>query len=275
MEKEQIEGVILILSCQKHKNTRLKEFSLPKDEYCGWKVIYVLGDFFLDTPYKLDGNMLTIKCEDSYIHLLKKIILAIQYVYEIFHIKQGILRSGDDLIYNIPKLEEFLVTESKPDFVGYSPSGKSNIQPDPEMLKVSCNDSFMVNYYNTHPEDFKNPQHNLRGVNISKYITRPRISIGPAGVLFYISNHCCQLLVTHMRQIDYDVFHYDEYSKSYPYTIEDCGVAYILYFNRVGFLHDKDFVFPYFNIGNSLPDPSIFQHPKLRNKIAIETNKYK
>jgi hypothetical protein len=196
-------------------------------------------------------------------------------VYEIFDIKQGVLRSGDDLIFNIPKLEEFLVMESKPEFLGYSPYGKSFLRPDPTVLKKTCDDSFMVYYYKTHQEDFKNPQHNLAGVNISKYIRRPKISTGPVGVLFYLSNRCCQILVNHMGQIDYDVFHYDEYSKSYPYTIEDCGVSYILYFNRVDFVHEGDFVFPYVNIGNNLPDPSIFNHPKLVNKIAIETNKYK
>ena len=30
--------------CQKHLHTRLKHFHLPKDEYVGWKVIYVIGD---------------------------------------------------------------------------------------------------------------------------------------------------------------------------------------------------------------------------------------
>jgi hypothetical protein len=86
MEKPTINGVILVLSCQKYKETRLKEFSLPKNEYCGgmWKVIYVLGDLFLDKEFTLNGNIMTIRCEDSYIHLLKKLALAVKYVYQIF-----------------------------------------------------------------------------------------------------------------------------------------------------------------------------------------------
>ena len=31
--KKNVDGIILILSCQKHKNTRLKEFSLHKTNY--------------------------------------------------------------------------------------------------------------------------------------------------------------------------------------------------------------------------------------------------
>lgn len=92
MNKIEIEGIILVISCQKHKNTRLSEFRVPFDEYNGWKVIYVIGNIFLEKDFELNGNLFTIKCEDSYLHLLKKLILSIKYIYNIFHIKQGILR---------------------------------------------------------------------------------------------------------------------------------------------------------------------------------------
>jgi hypothetical protein len=95
-----VDGIILIISCQKHQFTRLIEYKLPNDTYCNWKVINVIGDIFLDKDYILNGNTLIVKCEDSYIHLLKKVILALKYVYEIFDIKQGVLRCGDDVIFN-------------------------------------------------------------------------------------------------------------------------------------------------------------------------------
>ena len=41
---EKVKGIILILSCNKHKNTRLKEFGLEKQIYSGYKVITVIGD---------------------------------------------------------------------------------------------------------------------------------------------------------------------------------------------------------------------------------------
>ena len=67
-----VDGIILVLSCQKHLPTRIKHLKLPKTEYAGWKVIYVIGDMFLDRDYKFIDDFLIIKCEDSYIHLLKK-----------------------------------------------------------------------------------------------------------------------------------------------------------------------------------------------------------
>ena len=48
-----------------------------------------------------------IKCEDSYLHLLKKFALAIKAVKCLFNIKEGILRCGDDLIFNEDNLSLF------------------------------------------------------------------------------------------------------------------------------------------------------------------------
>ena len=39
ISKKNVDGIILILSCQKHRNTRLKEFSLRKTNYDNWEVI--------------------------------------------------------------------------------------------------------------------------------------------------------------------------------------------------------------------------------------------
>ena len=55
ISKKNVDGIILILSCQKHKNTRLKEFSLNKTNYNNWEVIYVIGNLFLTQNYIL-GN---------------------------------------------------------------------------------------------------------------------------------------------------------------------------------------------------------------------------
>jgi hypothetical protein len=238
-----VNGIILVLSCQKHKNTRLPQFKLPQDNYGDWKVIYVIGDLFLDREYSLHENVMTIQCEDSYIHLLKKLVLALKYVYELYDIQEGVLRCGDDLIFNEQLLQNFL-NSSKYDFMGKSPSGKSLLNNDitPELLKRTRHDTFMVDYYSTHLEDFDNPQHNLKNVNISNYTKRPEIAIGPSGILYYISNHCCKLLISHMESIHYNIFHFDDFSQSYPYTIEDCAVSYILYFYRISF-HHNDYMY--------------------------------
>jgi len=167
--KKEVSGVILVLSCQKHQNTRLKEFKLNKLEYENWKVVYVIGDFFLESEYTYmeKESILYIKCEDSYIHLLKKFGLALKYLYEIFRIEEGILRCGDDLIFNENKLTEFLKLPDKPDYYGYAyVRNCDKFVKDEKLLQKTKIDYFMYNYYKTHPEDFNNPQHNLKNVKI-------------------------------------------------------------------------------------------------------------
>ena len=276
IQKSIVNGIILVLSCQKHKDTRLKEFRLKSNEYDGWKVIYVIGDLFLNVNYKLDDNIMTIKCEDSYIHLLKKFVLAIKYVNEIYSIKQGILRCGDDLVFNEKNLINFLNSDkSKFDFLGTAPnpsltiplkkdsSGRVLVMPPLEHLKILTKDVFMVEYYKEHPEDFLNPQHNLEGVDISKYIKRPELRLIACGTLYYISNKCCNILIDAMEKINYNIFHFDEFTQSYPYTIEDCAVSFILYLNGIGFLHDDNFISSYGDFDN------------YDSVLAVSTNKYK
>lgn len=248
-----IDGIILVLSCKKHMKTRLNEINL-KNQYNNWKVIYVIGDLFMDKSYILDGNILWIKCEDSYIHLLKKLTLSIKYLYEIYKIKEGILRCGDDLIFNEEKLIRFLKNK-KYDFYGKAYCGNNKIINDIDFLKVTRDDDFMVKYYKNHKEDFTNIQHNLQNVDIAKYTRRPKIW-GPAGIIYYLSNKACNILIHHMDSINYDVFYYDEFSKSYPYTIEDCGVTFIMYYNKIDFINNNDFF-------------------DTKNSIVKHTNKYK
>ena len=250
----QLDGIILVLSCQKYKNNRLKEFHLSKDRYEGWQVIYVLGDLFLDEKYKLEGNILTIKCEDSYIHLLKKLILALKFCYEIFELKEGVLRCGDDLIIDENELTKFIKSK-KYDFYGQSDFKRNNYYPDKKQLKLLTVDNFMVRYYKNHQEDFNNPLHNLKNIDIGKYTTRPKVW-GPHGIIYYISNKACRCLINTMEEINYNIFHFDLFTYSYPYTIEDCAVTYILYKNDFTFTDGQFF----------------FDKP---NSIAKHTNKYR
>ena len=96
-----VEGIILVLTCNKYKNNkRLRKLRLTN--YNGWKVIYVVGNL-LQTQnyiYNPENNFLSIKVEDSYLHLYKKFIKSIEILYELYDIKQGILRCGDDLVFN-------------------------------------------------------------------------------------------------------------------------------------------------------------------------------
>lgn len=242
--KKSVEGVILILSCQKHLETRIKKFKLEKMNYDGWEVVYVIGDFFLDKEYEFrDKNFLYIKCEDSYIHLLKKLILSIKFVNEIFTIKQGILRCGDDLIFNKANLLNFLKSK-KYDYYGRSGNNRNYYPKNINDLKKTAYDRFVLSYYSNHKEDFKNPQHNLQHMSVEKlkkYMIRPCL-YGACGVIFYLSNKTCKILIDHMENIDYNIFHLDEFTNSYPYIIEDVGVAFIMYINKINFTNLYDFV---------------------------------
>ena len=80
------------------------------------RVVYLFGDPNINDNYIFENNTLTIKCEDSYLFLSKKINLGIKYVNEIFNIKEGIIKCDDDLIIN-EKLIEFL-NEPKEDYIG-------------------------------------------------------------------------------------------------------------------------------------------------------------
>jgi hypothetical protein len=213
MNKEELDGIILILSCQKHLNTRLKEFKLSYEYYNNYKVIYVIGDLFLEKDYELkDKQFLWIKTEDSYLHLLKKLSLAIKYVYEIYDIKEGILRCGDDLLFNEDRLINF-INNKKYDFYGQAYCGEDYYNENIEVLKKLRTDYFMYEYYRTHPEDILNPNHNLKNTKIEDYLVRPDIW-GPAGVIYYLSNKSCNILIKHMENINYNILHFDLFTNN-------------------------------------------------------------
>lgn len=278
-----VDGIILVLSCQKHLPTRVKHFKLPNNEYAGWKVIYVIGDLFLDCDYKFEDEFLFVKCEDSYIHLLKKLVLSLKYLYETFDIKEGVLRAGDDLLFNEDMLVQFLncskyhkdgvrVIDSGSDgaiaidFLGRSPSGNNLLSHEisDADIKNTIRDTFMADYYVCHQEDFDNPQHNLKGVDIFQYLMRPHIPVGPSGVLYYISNKACGILIEHLESIGYNIFHRDEHTNSYPYTIEDCAVSFILYSNKISFIHCLALYEDYSNLKDKENDA--------KKLIAVHTN---
>lgn len=273
-KKKEVNGIILILSCQKHKETRLKEINLKHTSYDNWEVVHVIGDFFLPTNYKYENNETTngknylyLRCEDSYLHLLKKLVLSIKAVYEIFDIKEGVLRCGDDLYFNEKNLVTFLKSR-KYDYYGQSKYSYSYKCVNKNVLNKLKIDNFMTRYYEKHHEDFFNPHHNLKNVNISLYAARPNL-YGAAGVLFYLSNKACTLLVNHLEKINFNILHRDQFTNSYPYIIEDCGVSFIMYMNDIAFIDSQSFIYK----GNSY-QVNISKFYK-SDTIVMHTNKYK
>jgi len=290
--KVSVRGIILVTSCQKYQHTRLKELNL-KATYGDWKVICVIGDLFLERNYKLENNLLTIKCEDAYIYNLKKFVLSLKYLYEMFDIAEGVLRANDDLVFNERLLEGFLrmpkkitintdninTKEIDIDFLGRSSSGCSliNHQFAFEPHRAATN-YHLIQYYETHQEDFDNPLHNIKGVDILKYSTMPHIPAFLHGPLIYFSNKSSKILIEHMEAIGYNIYHYHEKSNSYPYTIDDLTYPLILLANNINLLHMDNWhkelegspahimEFSYNICGNMENSP---------NCIAFHTNNYK
>jgi hypothetical protein len=142
---------------------------------------------------------------------------------------------------------------------------------DKNTLKNIRSDPFMMFYYNKHKEDFLNPQHGMTNMNLtslSKYTLRPNI-YGAAGVIFYLSNKACDIVIQHMERINFNILQYDKFTRTYPYVIEDCGVAFIMYMNDIVYIDNQDFIYK----GNEYQlDISEFLKS---NTIVMHTNRYK
>jgi len=219
-EKEVIPGVILIISCNKHKETRLKKFKLSKTEYGGWKVFIIIGNPFLENDYEINDNIITIKCEDSYIHLLKKVVLSCKILFNLYDIQEGILRCGDDLVFNEDRLENFLINQPKTDYMGVVPINIDTITPS--------KNTFMTDYFASHPDDITNP---INGINYSNEVMSifniiPKCTY-VSGVILYISKYTCQLLIKYMELINWNIFMLHN-KVGFPFIIEDVGIGYIL-----------------------------------------------
>ena len=105
--------------------------------------------------------------------------------------------------------------------------------------------------------ELNDPKHGIHlNINeLNKYLTLPNIW-GPAGVIYYISNKSCKIIVDTFEKINYNIFHLDNFTNSYPYLIEDVGVTFIMYYNGINFINSPIFFDNY-------------------NSIAKHTNKYK
>lgn len=219
-----IQGAILIISCHKHKETRLKQFKLSKKEYDGWKVFVVIGNPDLQTDFALEDKeeytLLTIRCENSYIHILKKVVLSCKIILYLYDVQQGILRCGDDLVFNENKLSQFLNNTNKTDYMGVLARTTNKMFP--------MYNNFMPDYFNSHPEDLKSTLNAIPYTldEIQKFNVVPCCNY-TGGVIFYLSVYSCIILIQHLENINWNVFE-DDIQYGYPYIIEDIGVGFIL-----------------------------------------------
>lgn len=227
MNKLIIKGAILIFSCYKHYNSRFlnPKFGLKNKEYQGWKVFYFLGNPNITSEYEVHDEFIILNCEDSYIHVMKKVILGIKYVFDNFIVQEGILRCGDDIIFNELNLINFINKVDKKDYMGYI----TNNIIDDKIKKIQ--DNFMISYFSIRKEELLNPLNGLKNIDISNCNQVPQLKY-ISGVIFYLSTKSCEYLIQAIKNIKYDIFYYDtEYG--YPYIIEDIGVGFILKNNHI------------------------------------------
>ncbi len=214
-------GVILIYSCEKHRYTRLPKHKLPRSDYLGWKVFYVFGSPFLSKPFIFEGDTLTVKCEDSYLHLPKKVALGFNAILETFPDIEGILRCGDDLKFNEEALERF-IRSPKTHYMGLCWNAAATKTMGPKYKN-----EFIPDYYRTHKEDFSKPTHGLPSYEaVMKMNELPKIQ-GASGVITYFSKKSCDLIVDQMKSIGWDITTYDTVY-GYIYIIEDIANACVL-----------------------------------------------
>lgn len=259
-QKPIIPGVILIFSCHKHIQTRLKEQTiLEYPEINHWIIYSVLGNPFLESEYKIEKNRIYLKCEDSYLHVLKKVVMAMKVVMNIYDIQEGILRCGDDLIFEVENIKKFLSIPNKENYIGITTNQNAT-----NKKKI---DNFMPQYFSTHMDDLQNPINGLENIPIDFVMSLNQTPDIPynGGVIVYFSKDSCIILIEHMETIQWDVLRYYK-NDGFPYIIEDVGVGYILNLNRI-----MPIYYPLYN--DSYDD---FMAKKCKVPyLACHTNKYK
>lgn len=209
-------GIILVTSCHKHLQTRVKELKVPKS-FCSWPIIIAIGDPRLDKEYEWrpDG-ILVVKCEDSYFHLIKKIYKTLDIIMKLYDGLQGALICGDDVIFNYDKLAEFIKCP-KSDYMGWVTHG--------EGPKKMFN-PFMSSYFLEHPQEWNDPLNGIQGLDLSRCVMlpcAPRI----AGTIRYASIKTINNVINFLKGIDWNCFHYDN-DYGFITICEDLGVGAIM-----------------------------------------------
>lgn len=222
-----IKGVILIATCHKHFHTRVQEFKLSKTNYDGWKVMYVIGDPMLDRDYSIVDNIITLKCEDSYVHIIKKVVLAMKLLFSMYTITEGILASCDDVLFNERALIDFLNNTDKSDFMGKI---LNYVVPGSDTTKI---DNWIPNHYKTRVQELQDPYGGIPYTldEMLKFNIVPNC-LCIEGVITYFSKRACTILIKHLEERKWDVFAYDE-KYGYIYVIADIGVGHIMQMNNI------------------------------------------
>lgn len=274
--RESVPGIILIVTCQKYFIERVPNFIPGADSYEGWPVVYCLGDpnipsdYVIATPGGEFGNksMLTVKCEDTYVHLLKKFDLAARALDTMYDIEQGILKIGDDIMISEQPLREFLKTKPKADYMGRIYSGGGVTIGKAEFVcRESSENSSMGWYYARNP-DAADELRQLTGKYdwpfLSGAVRVPRLPPFPPGMALYLSTKAIRAIHDEMDLIGFRVL--DDYGETgWRYLIEDVAIAYILYTRGISSANVSNFF-----VNSPTLDPgALFTHTAIQGQRLL------
>ena len=248
-ERLTVPGVILIMSCQPLFRRRFEKHNPGLRVIEGWPIVYCVANPQLDCPFLLQksksqsvGDLLIIKSEDGYIHLLKKLSLACSALGKLYDIQNGILKLGDDIFINTELVSPFLRDIPSNDFIGHNyasasfdPKGRPFVSP------YLDDDSSMLVYYSSRPSEVVHPERGLGGRTLSRMTKRHRVPAVGVGTAIYLSNRATEVLRKEMESVGYDIFAVDEKTGAYDYLIEDVGLAFIMFKHGLAFTDHPTF----------------------------------
>jgi len=146
MQKQTQDFILLIFNCQKYRYKAEKQrekwlLYLPST------IVYyhVIGDLNLQEPYIInkDEHLLTIKVNDDYLSLPKKVISAYEIIYRLYNFKY-IFKTDDDQFLNSPIFFNNLMMNL---LYFYD---KQRIHYGGKLVNV--NNDYVSEYYKEHPE---------------------------------------------------------------------------------------------------------------------------
>ena len=272
-ERLTVPGVILIMSCQPLFRRRFEKHNPGIRAIEGWPIVYCVADPRLDRPFILQkssshtvGDLLIVRSEDGYIHLLKKLSLACSALGEIYTIQNGILKLGDDIFINMRLVPPFLRDIPKKDFIGHN-YGSASFDPNgkPFVSPYVDDDTSMLAYYASRPAEVVHPDRGLGGRDISTMTRRHRVPACGVGTAIYLSNHATDVLRKELESINYDIFAMDEKTGAYDYIIEDVGLAFILFKHGLSFTDHSTF---FANTSDPLPT-HLFSHTAIQGRDIV------
>lgn len=265
----EVPGVIIILTCNKYIKERLAKHQPNKKSYAGWPVIYCLGDPRHVRPYSLmpatggGAPLLIVRCEDTYMHLLKKVDLAIHALQTMYKIEKGVIKVGDDMYFNDALVEQWVANLGKDDYVGHNYSNRSlKLGGEPMIITKSCVDMSMMLYYKHHPAEAKEIQAMIPHMPIHTLVHRPEVPICPIGTVYYLSNKAISALHKELESVHHNIFYRDPTSGSFNYFIEDVALVYTMLKHGIDFTNVSNL----FSNSDSFDSGCVFTHTAIQGR---------